>query len=105
MPATPVEVVRFLVRSSKRIAVSVVGGLLLVAGVACLVLPGPGFLLIVLAFAVLGTEYAWAAAGLERSKKIAGRAADLGRQGAAGAGRAAGAVATSITNRRSRRRR
>jgi hypothetical protein len=62
----PVAVLRFIARSSRRIAVSVVGAVLLVAGLAMLVLPGPGLIVIVLGFAVLGTEYAWAAAALER---------------------------------------
>ena len=44
----------------RRTAVSVVGVSLLLAGVAMLVLPGPGLLVIVGALAVLATEYAWA---------------------------------------------
>ncbi|MCU1376561.1 MAG: hypothetical protein JWO68_3847 [Actinomycetia bacterium] len=71
MAPTPRAVVRFAWRSSKRIAVSVVGGVLVVGGLAMLVLPGPGLLVIVAGFAVLGTEYAWAAAALERSKGMA----------------------------------
>ena len=53
-----------------------VGVALVVGGIALLVLPGPGFLVVILGFAVLGTEYAWAAAALERTKRaaeIAGR--------------------------------
>jgi UPF0716 family protein affecting phage T7 exclusion len=40
-------------RSAKRIAVAVVGAALLVAGVAMLALPGPGFLVIIAGLAVL----------------------------------------------------
>jgi hypothetical protein len=88
----PLEVIRFIARSSKRIAISIVGGVLVLGGLAMLVLPGPGILVIALGFAVLGTEYAWAAAALERTK-----------QAAAGAGRAAGNVARSVGRRVKRR--
>jgi uncharacterized protein (TIGR02611 family) len=64
-----------MARSSKRIAVSVVGGVLVLGGLAMLVLPGPGILVVALGFAVLGTEYAWAAAALERTKRTAAQAA------------------------------
>lgn len=87
MAPRPGEVVRFLARSSKRIAVTVVGGAILVAGLVMLVLPGPGFIVIVVGFAILGTEYAWAAAALERTKRTAERAGDVARKGAASVGR------------------
>jgi hypothetical protein len=91
------EVLRFIVRSSKRIAVTVVGGVLVLGGLAMLVLPGPGIIVIALGFAVLGTEYAWAAVALERSKKLAAQAGGVARnqvgraaRGASGAVRAGG---------------
>ena len=40
---------------------TVVGGLLLVAGVAALVLPGPGLLLLLAGLVVLANEFDWAA--------------------------------------------
>ena len=79
MATSPVEVLKFLVRSSKRIAVTVVGGALVLAGIAMFVLPGPGILVVALGFAVLGTEYAWAAAALERTKQTAAKAAGMAR--------------------------
>lgn len=87
MAPKPAEVLGFLVRSTKRIAVTVVGGLFVVAGLAMLVLPGPGFLVVVIGFAILGTEYAWAAAALERTKDTARKASKLARKGAHAAGR------------------
>lgn len=54
----------------------VVGGLIL------LVLPGPGIVVVVLGFAILGTEYAWAAAALERTKKAADAAGRQTKKGA-----------------------
>ena len=68
------EVIRFIGRSSKRTAVTVVGAALVAVGLAMFVLPGPGILVVALGFAVLGTEYAWAAAALERTKHTAERA-------------------------------
>ena len=71
------EIAWFIGRSSKRIAVTVVGGALVAAGLAMLVLPGPGILVVALGFAVLGTEYAWAASALERTKRTAEQAGRL----------------------------
>lgn len=73
MAQKPIEIIRFIGRSSKRIAVTVVGGAVVAAGLAMLVLPGPGILVIAVGFAILGTEYAWAAAALERTKGVAER--------------------------------
>ena len=80
MSASPREVIRFLTRSSRRIAVSLVGSAFVVAGLAMLVLPGPGILVVAIGFAILGTEYAWAAAALDRTKRTATDAARLVRR-------------------------
>lgn len=93
MAPKPGEVLTFLVRSSKRVAVSVVGGLLVLIGLAMFVLPGPGILVVVLGFAVLGTEYAWAAAALDRTKRIAEKAAARARSAA---GTTAGSVGRTV---------
>jgi hypothetical protein len=68
------EVVWFVARSSRRIAVTAVGAAVVDGGLAMLVLPGPGILVVALGFAILGTEYAWAAVALERTKRAAERA-------------------------------
>lgn len=49
-----------------RLAVAVLGSLLLLAGAALLVLPGPGLLVIAAGLAVLASRFAWAARLLER---------------------------------------
>jgi hypothetical protein len=103
MAAQPAEVLRFLFRSSKRIAVTLVGGAILLAGLAMMVLPGPGILVIVIGFAILGTEYAWAAAALERTKQAAEKASHMAREGLSTAGRGAAGAATSVTRRFRRR--
>lgn len=103
MAPRPGEIIRFIGRSSKRIAVSIVGGAFLLAGLAMLVLPGPGILVIAVGFAILGTEYAWAAAALERTKRTAEQAGRVARGGVTGAARGATGVARSARRRFTRR--
>lgn len=56
---------------ARRIAVSVVGGTVLVAGIAMIVLPGPAFIAIPLGLAILGLEFAWARHWLRRVRERA----------------------------------
>ena len=74
--APPKAVGRFIARSGKRIAVTIAGFAVLLAGVILLVLPGPGWLLIFLGLAILGTEYVWAQRLLNIAKQKAGQAKD-----------------------------
>jgi len=53
---------------ARRIAISIVGGTVLLIGVAMLVLPGPGLVVIPLGLAILGIEYAWARLWLRKVK-------------------------------------
>jgi uncharacterized protein (TIGR02611 family) len=55
----------------KRFAVTLVGAVLLALGVAMMVLPGPGILVIVAGLAVLATEYVWAQRLLKRARSQA----------------------------------
>jgi hypothetical protein len=103
MSAQPKEIVRFVARSSKRIAVTLVGGAFVLAGLAMLVLPGPGILVVALGFAILGTEYAWAATALERTKRTAAQAGALARDGVTKASRGAHGRARSLGRRLTRR--
>ena len=43
------------------------------------VLPGPGILVVALGFAILATEYVWAATALERMKKVAERGGQIAK--------------------------
>lgn len=52
--------VKDLVRLLRRIAVTVVGTVILIVGIVRLVAPGPGLLVIALALAVFAVEYEWA---------------------------------------------
>lgn len=73
----PFKVVwRFARRSGKRIAVTVVGSVVLLAGVALLVLPGPGWLLIFVGLGILASEYVWAERLLRIAKRKAEQAKD-----------------------------
>ncbi|HEY9508832.1 MAG TPA: PGPGW domain-containing protein [Verrucomicrobiae bacterium] len=45
---------------TRKIVIGIAGGLVLLAGIALLVLPGPAFIVIPLGLAILATEFAWA---------------------------------------------
>jgi tellurite resistance protein TerC len=55
--------------SPRRLLVAVGGGVLLAAGAAMLVLPGPGLLVIAAGLALLATEFLWARHALDRVKR------------------------------------
>ena len=66
-------------KQAKRVIVAVVGGTVLLIGLALLVLPGPAFLVIPLGLGILATEFVWARRLLRRVKREASRiAASLG---------------------------
>jgi uncharacterized protein (TIGR02611 family) len=44
----------------KKIAVGIAGGIVLLAGIAMIVLPGPAFVVIPLGLGILATEFEWA---------------------------------------------
>jgi hypothetical protein len=69
-------VARFIGRNGKRIAVTIAGFAVLLAGVALLVLPGPGWLLIFVGLGILSTEYVWARKLLVKAKEKAEQAKD-----------------------------
>jgi hypothetical protein len=54
----------------KRILVAVLGGTVLAAGVALLVLPGPAFIVIPLGLAILAIEFAWAKRWLRSARAV-----------------------------------
>jgi len=66
--------IRFMLRNGKRIAITAVGVVLLLVGLAMMVLPGPGVLLIIAGLAVLATEYVWAQRMLNYAKDKAEQA-------------------------------
>ncbi len=58
----------------RRSVITVVGLLIVAGGIALMVLPGPGILLVVVGLAVLATEYAWARNLLGTAKEKAVKA-------------------------------
>jgi uncharacterized protein (TIGR02611 family) len=78
--ATARGLVRWVGRNSKRVAITIVGFVLIIGGSLLLVLPGPGMLVIIAGLAVLGTEYMWARRALEMAKQKAREAADKVRR-------------------------
>jgi tellurite resistance protein TerC len=58
-------------RTIKRFWVGAAGGIVLAAGFAMIVLPGPAIVVIPLGLAILATEFAWAKRWLEKVKLIA----------------------------------
>jgi hypothetical protein len=58
----------------RRSIVTIVGLLIVLGGIALMVLPGPGILLVVVGLAVLATEYAWARDLLGTAKEKAVKA-------------------------------
>lgn len=62
-------------RLAKRIGVEALGWILVLLGIAALVLPGPGLILLALGLFVLATQYEWAERRLEPVKNAALRTA------------------------------
>jgi hypothetical protein len=70
--ASPRAYLRWAGRNGKRAAITIIGGALVLAGLAGLILPiVPGWLLLIPGFAILATEYVWAQRILETAKKKA----------------------------------
>ena len=74
-------------RRIRQTIVLLLGGTVIALGLALIVLPGPFTLpLLLLGFAILGTEFAWATRALERTKEgiaMGGRAAKRAASAAA----------------------
>jgi len=68
-------------RVARRIAIAIVGGSVLVVGVAMIVLPGPAFVVIPLGLGILSLEFAWARSWLRKARaKAAALAHNLQRR-------------------------
>jgi len=73
----PTEPPRWLWQRARQVVVAVIGLTVLAVGLALLVLPGPGILIIVAGLSILAIEYAWARNLL---KKARARVATLTRR-------------------------
>jgi len=65
-----------LLNTTWRVVVAVVGALFLLVGVIMLVTPGPGWLAIIVGFAILASEFVWARRALHRARRAAKAAKD-----------------------------
>ena len=66
----------------RKTIVALIGGTIVLLGLALIVLPGPFTLpLLILGFAILGSEFAWAARALHEVKTRMERGAQLGKAG------------------------
>ena len=70
IPLAPLNVVwRFLARNGRRIGITLAGFTVLLVGVARLVRPGPGWLVIFVCLEILAREYVWAQRLLGEAKR------------------------------------
>ncbi len=54
----------------RRTIIAVIGGTVLVFGLALIVLPGPAVVVIPIGLAILATEFVWARRWLQRARKL-----------------------------------
>jgi uncharacterized protein (TIGR02611 family) len=62
----------------RKLIVGVIGGTVLLIGIALIVLPGPAFIVIPIGLAILATEFAWAQRAVTRARAMVAKA--RGRQ-------------------------
>lgn len=85
-------------RLALRLGVLAVGAALVVAGVAMLVLPGPGWAVVILGLVVLASEFAWAQRLLDPVRRIADRGVSAIRSRRHGRAILTGLVAAGIAS-------
>ena len=61
-------------KAARRVAITLVGGTVVLIGVVMLVFPGPAFVVIPIGLAILGLEWAWARRLLRAVKERGGEA-------------------------------
>jgi uncharacterized protein (TIGR02611 family) len=54
----------------RRALIGIVGGTILLIGIALIVLPGPAFIVIPIGLAILATEFAWARHSLQKARGL-----------------------------------
>ena len=62
----------------RKLIIAVIGGTVLLIGIALIVLPGPAFIVIPIGLAILATEFAWARRAVVRARAMVAKA--RGRQ-------------------------
>jgi uncharacterized protein (TIGR02611 family) len=75
----PRAIARLIWRVGRKLVVTMAGVAVVGAGVAMLVLPGPGFLVIIVGLAILATEFVWADRLLRRARAKAAQGAQAAK--------------------------
>jgi len=57
----------------RKLIIALIGGTVLLIGVALIVLPGPAFIVIPIGLAILATEFAWAQRAVTRARAMVAR--------------------------------
>jgi tellurite resistance protein TerC len=65
--------VKFVPTSLRKVVVAIIGGTVVLIGLALIVLPGPAFIVIPIGLAILATEFAWARRAMARAKAMVGK--------------------------------
>ncbi len=73
------ELLHMTGRAARRIGITIAGVIVILAGIAMLVLPGPGILTIVLGLMILGTEFEFARRSVAYIKKRTRQGIDYAR--------------------------
>ena len=56
--------------TARRVLVGIAGGIVLLAGIAMIVLPGPAFVVIPVGLAILASEFEWARRWAEKTRQF-----------------------------------
>ena len=72
-PSAPSLLSQSPLRLARKLAVLVLGGVVLLLGIAMIVLPGPAIVVIPAGLAILATEFAWAGALLARVRECSAK--------------------------------
>ncbi len=64
---------KFVPTSLRKVVVAIIGGTVVLIGLALIVLPGPAFIVIPIGLAILATEFAWARRAMARAKAMVGK--------------------------------
>lgn len=58
----------------RKLIIAVIGGTVVLIGIALIVLPGPAFIVIPIGLAILATEFAWARRAVAKAKAMVAKA-------------------------------
>ena len=58
----------------RKLIIALIGGTVLLIGIALIVLPGPAFIVIPIGLAILATEFAWAKRAVARARGMVAKA-------------------------------